>query len=129
NFESGLHADNMFKRGVHGYLLKTADKETLITAIDTVHRGERFVQPSIQEKIDHMDQKMKSAAFSKNSLTAREKEILQLIVNGSTSQEIADQLFLSINTVINYRTSILLKLDAKNMAVLVSKALKMGLAE
>lgn len=129
NFDSGLYANNMFKRGVHGYLLKTAGKETLLLAIETVHKGETFIEPSMKEKINQMDYKVKRTVFSKNTLTSREKEILQCIVNGDTSQEIADKLFLSINTILNYRTSIMLKLDAKNMAVLVKNALKMGLVE
>lgn len=56
------------------------------------------------------------------------KEILQLLVNGDTCPEIAEKLYLSTGTVENYRVSILLKLDAKNTAALVSKALKLGLA-
>lgn len=129
NFDSGLYANNMFKRGVHGYLLKTAGKERLLQAIETVNKGEIFVEPSMKEKIEQMDYKVKSTVFSKNTLTSREKEILQYIVNGDTSQEIADKLFLSINTILNYRTSVMLKLDAKNMAILVKKALKMGLVD
>lgn len=127
NFDSGLYANNMLKRGANGYLLKTAGKELLLEAIETVFKGRLFLQPSMKEKIQQLDYRERTTTFSKNSLTTREKEILQLIVNGDTSQEIADKLFLSINTVVNYRTSIMLKLDAKNMAILVQKALKWGL--
>lgn len=129
NFDSGLYADNMFKRGVNGFLLKTADRETLLQAIETIYNGDTFIQPAMEEKLTQIDHKLRKTVFSKNSLTGREKEVLQCIVNGDTSQEIADKLFLSINTVVTYRTSIMLKLDAKNMAILVKKALQLGLVE
>lgn len=129
NFDSGLYANNMFKRGVHGYLLKTADKETLLTAIQTVYNNQEYIQPVMKDKIAQMEYKVRKTVFSKNSLTPREKEVLQCLANGETSQDIAEKLYLSINTVNNYRTSIMLKLDAKNMAILVKKALKMGLID
>jgi len=129
NFDSSLYANNMFKRGVHGYLLKTAKKEVLIEAIEKVYSGGTFIENAMKEKIEQLDFKIKKTVFSKTSLTPREKEVLQLIVNGATSQDIADNLFLSISTVINYRTSIMLKLDVNNTATLVKKALTWGLVE
>jgi DNA-binding NarL/FixJ family response regulator len=127
NFDSSLYANNMLKRGVHGYLLKTAKKEVLIEAIEKVCAGDLFVEKSIKEKIDQLDAKIKKTVFSKTSLTPREKEVLQLIANGDTCQKIADNLFLSMSTVINYRTSIMLKLDVNNTATLIKKALTLGL--
>jgi DNA-binding NarL/FixJ family response regulator len=127
NFDSTLYANNMMKHGVHGYLLKTADEQVL-KAIETVSQGGIFIEESMRIKMQQIDYKIRKAVSSKSSLTPREKEILQLLVNGDTCPEIAEKLYLSTGTVENYRVSILLKLDAKNTAALVSKALKLGLA-
>jgi len=128
NFDSTLYANNMIRLGVHGYLLKTAEEKVLIKAIETVSGGDIFIEEAMKDKMRQIDSKIRKAVSSKSSLTPREKEILQLLVNGDTCPEIAQKLFLSTGTVENYRVSILLKLDAKNTAALVSKALKLGLA-
>ncbi|WP_118976241.1 response regulator [Taibaiella koreensis] len=129
NFDSALYANNMFKRGAHGYLLKTAENSTLVEAIRTVYEGGRYLQDSMKEKIRQMSIRDQKASFSKSTLTPRELEILQLIVNGYSAPQIAEQCFLSLRTVVNYRTSIMLKLDVNNTAMLVKKALTTGLAE
>ncbi len=129
NFDSTIYVNTMFAHGVKGYILKTAENELLVQAIETVHKGEEFLAPSMKEKMQHVASKIKKAFSSKASLTPREKEILQLIVDGCTNPEISQKLFLSIKTVDNYRTNIMMKLDVNNAAALVKKALKMGLAE
>jgi DNA-binding NarL/FixJ family response regulator len=129
NFNSTLYVNNMLRHGVLGYLLKTTDNKTLVEAIETVYKGEEFLQPSIKEKIDQADKRIKREVSTKSALSIREKQILQLIVNGDSNQQIADSLFLSLRTVENYRFNLAFKLDAKNTAMLVSKALKLGLAE
>lgn len=129
NFDSALYANNMFKRGAHGYILKTSENIRLIEAIHTVYAGEQFLEAHMREKIQSMAQREKNAAFSKSTLTPRELEILQLLVNGFTAPQIAEQCFLSQRTVVNYRTSIMLKLEVNNTAMLVKKALLLGLAE
>ncbi len=129
NFDSALYADNMFKRGARGYLLKTAETATLIKAIEVVFSGKEFVEEDMKEKIAKMHQQHRNSGFSKTTLTMREKEVLQLIVDGLTAPEIAKKIFLSLGTVKNYRISIMLKLDADNTATLVKKALKLGLAQ
>lgn len=129
NFDSTLHVQNMLRHGVLGYLLKTTDKETLINAIETVYRGEVFLQSEMSEKLDHVGLRMKREVSTKSNLSPREMEILQCIVNGDSSPEIAEKLFLSVRTVDNYRVNILLKLDVKNIATLVRKALEMGLVK
>lgn len=127
NFDSTLHVQNMLRHGVLGYLLKTTDKETLFRAIETVNRGEEFLQKSMKDKISRVGNRIKREVSTKSNLTTREIEILQCIVDGCSSQEIANKLFLSVRTVDNYRFNILLKMDARNIAVLVRKALEMGL--
>ncbi len=128
NFDSSLYAQNMFRHGVRGYILKNAEERMLITAIETVFAGEVFLDPAMKDKMEHAALRIHKRSSSKSTLTLREKEILQLLVNGSTCPQIAEQLFLSVNTVVNYRASIMLKLDVTNTAALVKKALLTGLA-
>lgn len=129
NFDSVIYVNNLMRHGVAGYLLKTAHEDTLIKAIETVREGKEFLDPSLKEKIANEVQKKNRTIFSQSSLSPREKEVLQLIVNGNTYKEIAEKLFLSIHTIDNYKMSLLLKLDVKNTAAMVAKALKLGLAE
>jgi DNA-binding NarL/FixJ family response regulator len=129
NFESTLYLNNMLRHGVRGYLLKNTEEDILISAIQTVYEGGEFVEPSMKEKLRQLTVKMKREAGLKSSISLREKEILTCIVNGLTSEEIAEKLFLSVNTVNNYRLNMLLKLDANNTATLVKKALTLGLVD
>ncbi len=129
NFDSVLYANNMLKRGALGYLVKTASKDLLMKAIEQVYAWQPFIEEEMKKKMEQLDVKVKNAVFSKSTLTPREKEILQLITTGHTAPEIAGKLFLSLRTVVNYRTAIMLKLDVNNTALLVRKALTLGLAE
>lgn len=129
NFESTLYANNMMKLGVHGYVMKSAEETVIIRAIETVYNGGIFIEDEMKQKMALLEDKISKSVFAKVSLTPREKDILQLIVNGDTNQEIAGRLFLSIRTVENYRLNIQLKLGAKNTAMLVKTALQMGLLD
>lgn len=129
NFDSALYANNMFKRGAHGFLLKAAEREVLISAIETVYKGESFLDREMEEKVRQMSLMERNVTFSKTSLTPRELTILQLLVDGKSAPQIADEIFLSLRTVVNYRTSIMRKLDCNNIAALVKKALQSGLAK
>ncbi len=127
NLDSTLHVQNMLRHGVLGYLLKSTDKETLIQAIETVNSGKEFLQKNMQEKMVSAGLRIKREVSTKSHLTPREKEVLQCIVDGLSSQEIAEKLYLSVRTVDNYRFNILLKMDAKNIAILVRKAIESGI--
>jgi len=129
NFDSALYVSNMMRNGAKGYLLKNANKATLIQALEQVYRGEEYIEPSLQERVELITEGVNRTLASKFVLTTREREVLQLIVNGFTNAEIAKTLFLSVHTVENYRDNILLKMEVKNTAALVKKALMLGLAE
>lgn len=129
NFNSMLYVHNMLRIGVKGYILKTTDPETLIKAIEEVHKGEEFIDQAVKSKLGQYATKMKKEANLRPTLTLREKEILKLTVNGDTIQEISEKLFIGLRTVEYYRSNLLLKLEVKNMAALIKKALEMGLAE
>lgn len=122
-----LQVKKMLKLGCMGYLLKDADDTTIIKAIETVQQGGQYLSPLLnQQLIDDLFRNKK--AEKKNTLlTRREKEVLQLIIDEHTNQEIADKLFISLHTVENHRISLLHKLEVKNTAGLVKVALQTGL--
>ncbi len=126
NFNSVLYVNSMFRNGAKGYLLKTTEEDILIKAIETVYEGGEFLEESLKEEFRQFEQNMRRESTLKATLTPREKEILQLIANGCTGNEIAQQLFISFNTVEHYRNNILLKMDVKNTAALIKKALSLG---
>lgn len=109
--------DKMLKNGASGYILKNAMPEEIIKGIETVMAGEIFLCDEVdilikREKDDHV------------FLTRRETDILRLITEGLRNEEIADKLFLGVETVKSYRKNLILKLNAKNTAALVKLALE-----
>lgn len=123
-----VQVKKMLQIGCQGYLLKDSDDKTIVQAIETVYNGGQFLSPIIQQQL--VNDMFKSKNQKQNTLlTRREKEVLQLITQEYTNQEIADKLFISLHTVDNHRSSLLQKLDAKNTAGLVKKAIENGLVE
>jgi two-component system secretion response regulator SsrB len=121
---------SMLYNGCIAYLLKGTDQQTLITAIQHAYRGEEFVEPSLKEHLlQNMFKSQRSGVNIPYELTKREAEILQLIVKGDTTQEIADKLSISPRTAETHRLTLLKKMYAKNTAELVGIALRLGLAE
>lgn len=116
------------KSGVDGYLPKDVDKETLIQAIRTVNKGERFFNDAIMKLVFedfYSHEKLKSPSKRlPNELTKREYEILGLVASGKTNRELAESLFISIKTVETHKTNILEKLGLKNTTELIKYAIK-----
>lgn len=106
--------------GAHGFLLKSADADELARAVHTVAAGETFVCEAAQALID-------VEAEAPPVLTVREREILQLIVQGCPQKEIADRLCLAFETVHSYTKYIRKKLNCPNTATLVRKAIEQHL--
>ncbi len=107
--------------GFDGYLLKSEDRATVMQALQLVYEGEQFFSPKVKEVFFQQ-----GIATQKAALTKREVEILQLIVDEKTTKEMAEQLFISEKTIENHRANLMLKLDVKNMAGLVKKAITLG---
>src|SRR5690606_16234808 len=110
----------MLENGASGYLIKNAMTEEVLTGIQTVAEGQIF----LCHEIDVLMKRPKKAHLW---LSQREREILKLIAEGLTNGEIAERIFLSPETIKSYRKNLLLKLDAKNTAVLVRIALEQKL--
>ncbi|GAB3296100.1 response regulator transcription factor [Hymenobacter humi] len=129
-----LYIGRMLDAGASGYLLKSTGKEEIIHAIRTVMDGKQFLCSEIGLAMLHKVLEWSStggtpAAAAQKSplLSKREMEVLQLIAEGLTNAEIADQLFTSKRTVETHRQNILEKTQAKNTAALVKIALADGL--
>ncbi len=121
--------------GANGYLLKNSAADDLYSAIRSVHSGHAFFSPSVSRVIvDNYLKKPEAAQGGESSgeqpegrLTAREREILQLIAEGETHQKIADRLHISARTVDTHANNIMKKLDIHDTAGLVTYAIKNGI--
>ena len=115
------------KAGSSGYLPKRALGSELVSAIRAVYRGESFLYPSAATALmeDYRQQVKGQDAY--DQLTPREREILKLIAEGRTSQEVADNLFISLKTVLGHRSRLMEKLGLKNRTELIKYALRKGL--
>lgn len=107
----------MLDNGASGYLIKNAMADEVLAGIEAVAAGKIFLSHEI-------DLLMKRPSKKNIWLTDRERVLLRLISEGLTNGEIADQIFLSSETIKGYRKNLLLKLGAKNTAVLVKIAIE-----
>jgi two-component system, NarL family, response regulator NreC len=128
------HADRRFisevlKAGASGYLLKESAFEELASAIRAVLNNKTYLSPAVSEIVvdDYLQllQKGDGSAFS--VLTAREREVLQLLAEGTSTSRIADRLCLSVKTVETYRQHIMEKLNIHSVAELTKYAIREGL--
>lgn len=117
---------NCIQNGATGYMLKTEEEDVLVTAIETVFRKEEYFSPAIKDILAN-DALARARHSHTPELTIREKEILTLIAEEYTNQEIAGKLHLSTRTVENYRLVLMHKLDAKNVVGLIKNAMRLGL--
>lgn len=107
----------MIENGASGYVVKNAMPEEIILSVETVANNKIF----LCEEIDLL---MRNRSNNPIWLTPREKELLKYIVEGLTNHEIAEKMYLGVETINSYRKNLLIKLGAKNTAVLVRMALE-----
>ena len=110
----------MMENGASGYVLKNATQEELTEAITLVCRGKTY----LSEEASHALREQPAVNII---LTRREKEVLELIAEGMTNNEIAVKLFISVTTVDTHRKNLLAKFEAKNVASLIRAAVKLQL--
>ena len=128
--EEPLSIQQSLEAGAHGYLLKNASKDEVLTGIRTVLAGRRFLCSEIGlTLLDRVTNVLAPppALPALSPLSRREHEILHLVAEGLTTQQIADQLFTSKRTVETHRRNILEKTGCRNTASLVSYASTHGL--
>ena len=114
--------------GASGYVLKGASSGELLMAIRAVSEGGVFLYPSMTKKLlTEYLQPGREEAGSYDGLTGREKEVLRLIAESKSNQEIADELCLSVNTVQTHRAHIMEKLNLHTRTDLIKYAIRKGL--
>ncbi|NND82181.1 MAG: response regulator transcription factor [Gammaproteobacteria bacterium] len=116
--------------GARGYLLKDVSLESLVAAIESVHRGETIVQPAITETLLrglHGHDNAFDSLPEPAELTAKETEVLRLIAGGYSNKEISDVLHKSEGTIKNHVSSILSKLGVRDRTRAVLRAIEVGL--
>jgi DNA-binding NarL/FixJ family response regulator len=127
SFDDTHYIRQILRNGASGYVLKNTDQKTLVSAIRTVIDGEEYIDETIKKILLHESITGQRRSMFEIPLTKREKEILKLIAEEFTNQQIADQLFISLRTVETHRLNITQKLGVKNAAGLVKEAIKRGL--
>ena len=120
-FSDTTHYTQMINAGIKGFILKKSNKYELQQAINTVYAGGNYFSQEILQKMA-----FRSVNFSNGTdqMTQRELEVLNLVCNGLTSQEISDKLFISIKTVEVHRTNIFQKSAVRNSSELILWAIK-----
>jgi DNA-binding NarL/FixJ family response regulator len=124
------HIFRAFQAGVRGYLLKESAGVEVVNAVRAVHAGQRYLSQKISNQVldDYVHQREVVEVKSPLArLSSREREVLQLVVEGKSSAEIADILFLSSNTVDTYRSRLMRKLGVSDLPGLVRFAIQHGL--
>lgn len=120
----------MLQAGACGYVPKRAAPDDLITAIRAAHRGETYIYPSLAKLLvgDFLARSGEEGAKeTMNGLTPRESEVLSLLAEGKTNDEIADILTISVHTVARHRENLMGKLGLHSRSELVKYAIRKGL--
>ncbi len=124
------HVYQALKAGAHGYLLKESAGQEVVKAVRTVYAGRRYLSECIEETVIHnyLQQRQAVSVVSPlESLSSREREILQLVTEGKSSMEISRIIFISPKTVETYRHRLMKKLGIKGLPSLVKFAVRHGL--
>ena len=132
-----MHYDPAYVRatlaaGALGYVIKETSDTELLSAIRTVHQGRMFIDQSpgsllIQDLLTNQSRVYKQTDPSKSLLSEREREVLQLLAQFYTNQQIAERINVSIKTVESYKSRLSEKLGLRNRADFTRYALKIGL--
>lgn len=121
----------MLNNGAKGYVLKNAGQDEVIEAIKTVHQNKMYLDDTVNEIV--LNSVLKNGNEKITSpfpiLSRREKDVLRLILEECTTQEIADKLFISFGTVETHRRNMLIKTGARNTAGLVRTAIEYDLTK
>jgi DNA-binding NarL/FixJ family response regulator len=129
-----MHSNSAFvaealKNGADGYVLKGSTEDDLVRAVREVASGKRFLSAPVTERAieAYIEQSRTAELDPHETLTPREREVLQLAAEGNTSMEIAARLHLSHRTVENHRANLMRKLGLQNQTELVRYSLRRGL--
>lgn len=127
---SSEHIFQALKAGAHGYLLKESAGMEVVNAIRSVYSGKRYLSEKIGDQmIDEYihNREIAETGSPLSKLSAREREILQLVAEGKSSADIAQTLFISPKTVETYRSRLMQKLGINDLPSLVKFAIHHGI--
>jgi DNA-binding NarL/FixJ family response regulator len=127
-----MHADHdvlseAIRAGANGYLVKDCSTDEIAQAIDAVASGETALSAGLAASMLAEVRRQDSGNQPERVITAREEEVLQLIADGCSTPEVAEQLYISQKTVKNHLASIYQKLDARDRTQAVLQAVRMGI--
>lgn len=127
-----MHADQdvlteAIRAGANGYLVKDCSTDEIAMAIDAVAIGETALSPGLAASMLADVRRQDGNKQPERVITVREEEVLQLIADGCSTPEVAEQLFISQKTVKNHLASIYQKLDARDRTQAVLQAVRMGI--
>jgi len=115
------------RAGIRGYVLKSQAASDLVAAVEDVLRGSVYLSPGISEAV--VNAYKSRSSVSVESLSSRERQVLQLVAEGNTTKKIAAILNVSVKTADSHRTRIMKKLDVHETASLVRHAIRLGLIQ
>jgi DNA-binding NarL/FixJ family response regulator len=123
-----------FQAGATGYVVKESASERLIRGIESVLKGEYFMDSSVSHKVieklmEFPEKEAKITDATYETLTSREQEIMVFLAQGHSNKQIAEKLFISPKTVENHRSNILRKLDLHSTLDLVRYAARLGIID
>ena len=120
--------ESALRAGVDGYLLKTDSRSELLTAVNSVVAGKRYISPAIFDRVVNgfVTQQTQAKAGNGEILSEREREVMKLIAMGFRTREIADKLSLSYKTVEKHRSNLMRKLGLRTAASVAAYAISKG---
>jgi DNA-binding NarL/FixJ family response regulator len=121
------YVTDALRAGAKGYVLKSQATTELVQAIHEVGRGGVYLSPGVSRTV--VDAYLTKSALPEDPLTARERQVLQLVGEGKTTKEIAVLLGVSVKTAETHRTRLMQKLDIHEIAGLVRYAIRRGLVQ
>ena len=122
-FSGSEYVNRALRNGAHGFLLKSSDLQDLSGAIDQILEGHSFLSSSISSAVDESG----NVTDLYESLTNREREVLQLVAEGNSAVEIKNILFISARTAEKHRANLMKKLGLRSHAEVIRYALQRGL--
>ncbi len=121
-YPEGQYAVRVLKAGASGYLTKDSASEELVTAVEKIYSGQKYITPSLAEKL--ADFSWGGDKLPHEKLSDREFEVFKMFAAGKTVKEIADSMFISVKTVSTYKVRIFEKMKLESRADITSYAIK-----
>lgn len=129
NYDDEAYVLEAIKAGVDGYVLKDVKKGELVRILRLVHDGHSYIDPSVTNKVFQQlkDISPPESTAARSSLSRRELQILEFLVDGKTNQQIAESIYVSLDTVKSHLKKIYQKLGVSKRSQAINTALREGL--